>query len=50
MTVRIVTDSTAYLSEEILEKYDIQVASLEYLFQMSSSWKQKLTMIIFMKE
>jgi DegV family protein with EDD domain len=32
MTVRIVTDSTAYLSEEILEKYDIQVASLGVSF------------------
>lgn len=33
MTIKIVTDSTSYLSEELQKKYDISIASLSVIFQ-----------------
>lgn len=33
MTVKIVTDSTSYISEELKKKYDISVASLSVIFE-----------------
>ena len=33
MAIKIVTDSTSYIDEELKEKYDIDIVSLSIIFQ-----------------